>query len=208
MHQLVTWMDHYGVRIDMVLGTILILIVASIAIFYIDRFLRGLLFGSRVWIRFSYETILFITRLMATAMWIGVGMLLLSFWGVSMTGLWTVLVSVTAIIGVGFLAVWTIVSNITASVFLTIWRPFYMGTTVEILPENLKGRAIDRNMMFTVLREKEGGTLYIPNNLFFQKIFRVTEVNHRHLFEFFEHNNLGTKQAESKIRDLIANFRG
>ena len=45
--------------------------------------------------------------------------------------------------------------------------------TVELLPENLKGRAVDRNLMFTVLAEDDGSFLQVPNNLFFQKIFRV-----------------------------------
>jgi small-conductance mechanosensitive channel len=42
-----------------------------------------------------------------------------------------------------------------------------------MLPENLKGRAVDRNLMFTALREEGGTILQIPNNLFFQKMFRV-----------------------------------
>ena len=56
---------------------------------------------------------------------------------------------------------------------LAIWRPFRLGDNVELLPENLKGRAIDRNLMFTVLREDSGALLQVPNNLFFQKMFRV-----------------------------------
>jgi small-conductance mechanosensitive channel len=65
------------------------------------------------------------------------------------------------------------VSNVTADLFLTIWRPFRLGDTVELLPEKLKGRAIDRNLMFTVLLEEDGCVLQVPNNLFFQRIFRV-----------------------------------
>jgi small-conductance mechanosensitive channel len=58
--------------------------------------------------------------------------------------------------------------------FITIWRPFHLGDNVELLPENLKGRVIDRNLMFTVLSEDSGATLLVANNLFFQKIFRVS----------------------------------
>ena len=42
-----------------------------------------------------------------------------------------------------------------------------------MLPENVKGRVIDRNLMFTALREESGSVIQIPNNLFFQKMFRV-----------------------------------
>ena len=113
--------------------------------------------------------------------------LILQLWGLSVSGLWALLASVAALIGVGFLAVWTIISNMTASFFITIWHPFRLGESVELLPENLSGRVIDRNLMFTVLREKSGTTLQIPNNLFFQKVFRVTESDEQYLFEFLEH---------------------
>jgi small-conductance mechanosensitive channel len=65
-------------------------------------------------------------------------------------------------------------SNFTASFFLVLWGPFHVGQTVEILPENLKGRVVDRNLMFTTLSEDSGSVLQIPNSLFFQKIFRVS----------------------------------
>ena len=65
-------------------------------------------------------------------------------------------------------------SNLTASFFLVLWRPFHVGQTVEILPENVKGRVVDRNLMFTTLSEDSGSVLQIPNSLFFQKIFRVS----------------------------------
>jgi len=39
-------------------------------------------------------------------------------------------------------------------------------------------------MMFTALRERAGTTLHVPNNLFFQKLFRVTEQDAQNSFEF------------------------
>jgi small-conductance mechanosensitive channel len=66
------------------------------------------------------------------------------------------------------------ISNFTASFFLVLWRPFQVGQTVEIFPENLKGRVVYRNLMFTTLSEESGSMLQIPNNLFFQKVFRVS----------------------------------
>ena len=66
-------------------------------------------------------------------------------------------------------------SNFTASFFLVLWRPFHVGQTVEVLPENLKGRVVGRNLMFTTLSEDSGSVLQIPNSLFFQKIFRVSD---------------------------------
>ncbi|MGB6807711.1 MAG: mechanosensitive ion channel domain-containing protein, partial [Pseudolabrys sp.] len=77
-------------------------------------------------------------------------------------------------IGVGFLATWAIVSNFTSSFFLTIWRPFRLGDTVILLPENTSGRVTDRNLMFTVLRDQDRSVVNVPKNLFFQKMLRVT----------------------------------
>jgi len=94
-------------------------------------------------------------------------------WGIGLAGLWGLLVSAIAVIGVGFLATWAIVSNFTASFFLTIWRPFRLGDTVVLLPENTAGRVTDRNLMFTVLHEQDGSVVYVFNNFFFQKMFRV-----------------------------------
>jgi small-conductance mechanosensitive channel len=79
---------------------------------------------------------------------------------------WAVLVGVVTIIGVGFIATWAMTSNFTASFFLVLWRPFHVGQTVEIFPENIKGRVVARNLMFTTLSEDSGSVLQIPNSLF------------------------------------------
>ena len=117
----------------------------------------------------------------------------------NLAGLWTLLIGGAAVIGVGFLAVWTLVSNITASLFLSIWRPFHLGTTIQLLPENLKGRVIDRNMMFTSVRDEAGNILQIPNNLFFQKVFRVSDTKIQSLFELLEAS--GRRPAQVRMRE-------
>src|SRR5262249_15879797 len=111
---------------------------------------------------------------------------------------WTLLASAVAVIGVGFLAVWTIISNVTASIFITIWRPFHLGQIVEILPESLKGRIIDRNIMFTILRDEEGRILQIPKNMFFQKMIRISDGSKRSFFEYLEGDR--TAQAAETTR--------
>jgi small-conductance mechanosensitive channel len=84
------------------------------------------------------------------------------------------------IVGVAFLAIWAMVSNVTASFFLSIWRPFRRDDQVELLPEGFKGRVIDRNLMFTVLEEEPGTRLTVPNNMFFQRAFRVRELHEQY----------------------------
>jgi small-conductance mechanosensitive channel len=144
------------------------------------------------------------TRALSAVLWVCVGLLVLDVWGVSVTGLWAVLVSVATLIDVGFLAGWTIVSNITASFFLTLWHPFHLGEVVEVLLESLKGRVIDRNLMFTVLREEHRTTLHVPTNFFFQKIFRVAERKAQYMFEFLEH---GGRRADAAPEASTADRR-
>jgi small-conductance mechanosensitive channel len=180
------WLDRYGIRIELVLASIAIILAAAASILIVDRTLHRLLRRLRPRIHLPVETVLVIGRLVSLLLWIAVAFVLLSVWGIAVSGLWTAFVSVAAVIGVGFLAVWTMISNITASLFITMWRPFHLGAVVELLPENLKGRVVDRNLMFTVLREDNERALLIPNNLFFQKMFRVSSRSDRYTFEFLE----------------------
>ena len=173
MDQIVAWLESYHVNLPTVLTTLGLLLAASLVILLVNRLLKSWLqpIGTQIGLR--VETMTSFGRVVAIAFWCVVLLLVLNLWGVNVAGLWAVLASTAAIIGVGFLATWAMVSNVTASLFLAIWRPFHLGDTVELLPENLKGRAVDRNLMFTVLREDGGSLLQIPNNLFFQKMFRV-----------------------------------
>src|SRR5262245_20504811 len=186
MHALVAWLDQANIPMPLLLATVALIIFALIAILALNRLLRGWLRRAETTVHLSYETALTLTRVVSGGLWLVTALLVLNLWGVSVSGLWTLLGSARAVIGVGFLAVWTMVSNVTASFFLSLWRPFRLGQTVEILPETLKGRVIDRNLMFTVLRDADGNLLQVPNNLFFQKMFRVSDRGKPSLFECLE----------------------
>jgi small-conductance mechanosensitive channel len=139
--QLKALADRHGVHLslDVLLGTVLILVFDFVIITYLDRLLQRPSTKGKLPNYFSYETIISIMRLVSIVMWIGVAILILNFWGITVTGLWTAMVSMAAVVGVVFLAVWTMVSNISTSVFLTIWRLFHMGADVGVLPENVRG---------------------------------------------------------------------
>jgi small-conductance mechanosensitive channel len=189
MNDLAAWLNQHNVSVIAVLATVGLVIGAVILSYLLKRPLRDSLRQLASRLRLPYETVLTATRLLIGALWIVVAMLVLEVWGVSVGGLWTLLVSAATIIGVGFLATWTMISNITASFFIAFWRPFHLGDTVEMLPENFSGRVIDRNLMFVVVRENGGAVIQIPNNLFFQKMFRVSGSNNKTLFEEYESDN-------------------
>jgi small-conductance mechanosensitive channel len=183
MNDLLAWLARYNVN---VLATIGVVIGAFVLSYLLKRPLRESLRELAPRLRLPYETVLTTTRFLIGALWVLAAMLVLEIWGVSVGGLWTVLVSAATIVGVGFLATWTMISNITASFFIAFWRPFRLGDTVEMLPENLSGRVIDINLMFIVVRENSGAVIQIPNNLFFQKMFRVSGNSNKTLFEEYE----------------------
>jgi small-conductance mechanosensitive channel len=189
-------MDHfdavlasYGLRLEPMLATLVVLAIGSVVVVMLNRALRRWLTGIEARLPLPLDTVLLISRGLGALLWLCIALVILSTWGVGVTGMWAFLVSAATAIGVGFLATWTMVSNLTANVFLAIWHPFRLGQNVELLPEGMKGRVIERNMMFTVLREKEGPALYVPNNLFFQKVFRVDQTDEQYLFEFLEHSH-------------------
>jgi small-conductance mechanosensitive channel len=200
MHALVAWVDQANISVPLLLATVVLIISALIAILALNRLLRGWLRRVEARVNLSSETVLTLTRVVSASLWLVTAMLVLTLWGISVSGLWTLLASAIAVIGVGFLAVWTMVSNVTASFFISLWRPFRLGQTVEILPENLKGRVIDRNLMFTVLRDEDGNLLQVPNNLFFQKMFRVSVRGKPSLFECMENERTDASSGTAPPR--------
>jgi small-conductance mechanosensitive channel len=186
MDNLAVWFDRHNVSAIAVLATIGVVIGAFVLSYLLRRPLRDSRRQLAARIRLSYETVLTTTRLLIGALWVIAAMLVLEIWGVSVGGLWTLLVGVATIVGVGFLATWTMISNVTASFFIAFWRPFHLGDTIEMLPENLRGRVIDRNLMFVVVRESSGTIIQVPNNLFFQKMFKVSGSDNKTLFEEYE----------------------
>jgi small-conductance mechanosensitive channel len=186
MNDLTAWLDQHHISVVAVLATIAVVIGAFVISHSLKRPMRESLRQLAPRLHLPYETVLTATRLLVGALWLIAAMLVLEIWGVNVGGLWTVLVSAATIVGVGFLATWTMISNITASFFIAFWRPFRLGDTIEVLPENLSGRVIDTNLMFIVVRENSGAVIQIPNNLFFQKMFRVSGNDTKTLFEEYE----------------------
>ena len=174
MTKIIEWFDQHNINTVSAIGTVAILLLASIIIPLQSRFLKRWLIYLQSRLNLTDKTKFIVNRVITAVLWTLTVFIVLNVWGIGFGGVWAVLVSAIAIIGVGFIATWALISNFTASFFLVLWRPFHVGHTVEILPENLKGRVISRNLMFTTLSEETGSVLQIPNNLFFQKMFRVS----------------------------------
>lgn len=175
MNAITAWLDQYHIGLTPLLTSLAVFVVGLIVISLLKRLLEKWLKGVETHFQLSAVTITTIIRLVTAVLWLIVLLIILDAWGVGLAGVWGLLVSGTAVIGVGFLATWAIVSNCTSSLFLTVWRPFQVGDTVVLLPENTRGRVIKQNLMFTALQEDNSTVIYVPNNFFFQKLFTVTK---------------------------------
>ena len=173
MTQIIEWLNQHNINAVNAISTVVILLLASIVIPILSRLLNQWLTYLQSPLNFTDKTNSIINRVIIAVLWALIVFIILDVWGIGLAGVWAVLVSAITIIGVGFIATWAMTSNFTASFFLALWRPFHVGQTVEVLPENLKGRVVGRNLMFTTLSEESGSVLQIPNSLFFQKMFRV-----------------------------------
>ena len=87
---------------------------------------------------------------------------------------WTFLSAVLALVAIGFVAVWSVLSNVMCSVILLVTQPFRVGDTIDLPTQQLKGKVVNFNLLFTILRERNGDLIQIPNNTFFQTPIRRT----------------------------------
>ncbi|REJ90572.1 MAG: mechanosensitive ion channel family protein [Planctomycetota bacterium] len=141
-------------------------VVAGAAVLYV-LFLRGLrTLQSR---RYLPEPL--VAPLRRIGVWvilIATGLLLLQVLGI----LQSVIAAVTgvfALLAIGFVAVWSVLSNTLCSLILMIIRPFRVGDTLSFPPDNLQGRVVNFNLIFTTLETEDDLLLQIPNNMFFQR---------------------------------------
>lgn len=173
LYDIMPWLDRHSAEVTRGVLSFVLLVVAALAIPAVRSLLLRSTSSFHRRLHLSERAFPAIARVVSAVLWGAVLLFLLNLWGISVDGLWTFLVSLATLIGVGFLATWAMVSNVTAQFLLRAARPFHIGDEVSLLPEGLKGRINEQGLMFTELHEEDGTKLYIPNNLFFQKIFRV-----------------------------------
>jgi len=102
--------------------------------------------------------------------------LLVIIWRVDTDNLWLFATTVLGVIAIGFFAMWSMLSNVVAAVFIFTSDVFRIDDEIIILPDEIQGVVVDIKTLFVVLEDKDGNTLHIPNNLFFQKITKKVTV--------------------------------
>ena len=102
-------------------------------------------------------------------------LLALGVWGIPVNGVIAVMGTLFGLVAIGFVAVWSVLSNFLCTFVLIMFRPFSVGDEVELVPDGVKGHVVDLTMLFTTLQVSRGETVMIPNNIFFQRVFKRRE---------------------------------
>lgn len=93
--------------------------------------------------------------------------------GIDLQGLWSTVAAALSLVAIGFVAMWSILSHMLAAILIIIFRPFEIGDRVELLGgDAVLGEVSGLNPVYTTLTSEDGGTLLVPNNLFFQKTLK------------------------------------
>lgn len=100
---------------------------------------------------------------------------LLTVWGMDVGSILASLAATLALVAIGLVALWSILSNFLCTFVLILFKPFAVGDELEFPTEaNIKGKVVDLNLVFTVLETPEGSQYQIPNNMFFQRMYKRT----------------------------------
>lgn len=99
--------------------------------------------------------------------------LILSLWGFQLGTILALLGTVLGLVAIGFVAVWSVLSNFLCALVLVLFKPFSVGDEVELTGgDGVKGKVIDLSLIFTTLEIGPDETVLVPNNTFFQRIFK------------------------------------
>jgi len=107
-----------------------------------------------------------------TSILVVAGLMILGLWGFELGTILALLGTVLGLVAIGFVAVWSVLSNLLCTFVLVIFKPFSVGDEIELPTENVKGRVVDLSLIFTTLQVSPEETVMVPNNLYFQRVFR------------------------------------
>lgn len=99
-------------------------------------------------------------------------LLILSRWGFEINGIMAVIGTILGLVAIGFVAMWSVLSNFLCTLVLVVMKPFFVGDEIELPTANVRGKVVDLSLVFTTLESGPGETVLVPNNMFFQLIFK------------------------------------
>jgi len=106
-------------------------------------------------------------------------MIILGQWGFELGTIFALLGTVLGLVAIGFVAVWSVLSNFLCTLVLVLFKPFSVGDELELPADNVKGRVVDLSLIFTTLQVGPDETVLVPNNMYFQRVFRRRAGRHQ-----------------------------
>ncbi len=147
------------------LATILILVGALLFWLAVSRGFKALESRSQV-----SQALLMPLKLLARYVVVLIVLLLcLTAYGIPIGSFWTLVSTTLGLVAIGFVAVWSVLSNISSTFLILLVQPFRMGDYVCLVGEEVMGKVVDINFLFTTVRKGSGDVYKVPNNQFFQK---------------------------------------
>jgi small-conductance mechanosensitive channel len=103
---------------------------------------------------------------------------ILTVWGVNQSELFMFMASVLTVIGIALFAQWSHLSNITSGIIIFFSHAVNLDDTVSIIDKDyeVEGRISDISIFFIKLKTKQGEEIFIPNNIFMQKMVKRKNV--------------------------------
>jgi len=148
--------------------TVVILAIAIVLFFG----LKGRILMFARWANLPRLALTPVRLLLRYAILIVAFLLVLGRWGFQIDTLIAVLGTVLGLVAIGFVAMWSVLSNFLCTFVLIVFKPFSVGDEIELPASNVKGQVVDLSLIFTTLKVGRGETVLIPNNIFFQSIFK------------------------------------
>jgi len=105
-------------------------------------------------------------------------MVILGLWGFELGTIFALLGTVLGLVAIGFVAVWSVLSNFLCTLVLVIFKPFSVGDELELPADNVRGRVVDLSLIYTTLQVGPGETVMVPNNTYFQRVFKRRAGHH------------------------------
>jgi small-conductance mechanosensitive channel len=147
-----------------------VIIIIALVLFY---GLRGRILMFAKWANLPRLAFAPLRLILRYAILMVAAILVLGRWGFQIDTLIAVLGTVLGLVAIGFVAVWSVLSNFLCAFVLILFKPFSVGDEVELTGgDGVKGRVIDLSLLFTTLEVGPDETVLVPNNTFFQRIFR------------------------------------
>jgi small-conductance mechanosensitive channel len=134
--------------------------------------LKGRILQFAQWARLPRLALTPVRLAVRYAILVAAALLILGRWGFPVNGIVAMIGTILGLVAIGFVAVWSVLSNFLCTLVLVVMKPFAIGDEVELPVTNVRGKVTDMTMVFTTLESAPGETIMVPNNTFFQTIFK------------------------------------